>query len=64
MLEKIGASCFSNSGIKEIQLPRTLKEIGEDVFKYCKSLNTVWVEDGCVLDIRKYVDDGVEVRQK
>ena len=63
-LEYIGKCCFVLSGIEEITLPSTPKEIGEDVFKYCKNLRVVWVENGCVLDIRKYVDDGVEVRQK
>ena len=31
-LEKIEVACFSHSGIEEIQLPRTLKKIGDDAF--------------------------------
>ena len=46
-LEKIGVSCFSDSWIEEIQLPRTLKEIGIFVFGACYNLKTIYVEDGC-----------------
>ena len=63
-VEYIGSECFCNSGIEEITLPGTLKEIGEDAFGRCPKLKTVWVEEGCALDIKRYVKKGVEVRYK
>lgn len=63
-VEYIGTECFMDSGIKKITLPDTLKKIGKDAFDDCPSLRTVWVEEGCTLNIRKYVGDGVEVRHK
>ena len=62
-VEYIGKQCFTLSGIEEITLPSTLKEIGEKVFDHT-SLKTVYVEEGCALDVKKYVGDGVEVRCK
>lgn len=63
-MEHIGKECFEGSGIEEITLPSTLKEIGEDTFDCCFDLRTVWVGKDCTLDVRKYVEDGVEVRRK
>lgn len=63
-MECIGEQCFSSSGIEEITLPRSLKEIGENAFKYCDRLKTIWLEEGCTLDIKKYVGNSVEVRSK
>lgn len=34
-VERIGSECFKNSGVEEITLPRTLREVGQNVFKYC-----------------------------
>lgn len=62
--EFIGRECFKFSGIEEITLPNTLKEMDENVFSDCKGLRTIWVEDGCTLDIRKYVSNSVKVYQK
>ena len=50
-VEYIGKDCFDSSEIGEIALPSTLREIGEDALK-CSYLRTVWVEDGCTLDIK------------
>ena len=63
-MECIEDDSFRRSGIEEIALPRTLKEMGKDVFKNCQNLKTVWVEEGCAVDVRKYVGDSVEVRFK
>ena len=63
-VEYIGKQCFEGSGIEEIALPHTLKEIDENAFKECKNLKTVWIEEGCTLDVKKYVGDSVEVRFK
>ena len=63
-IEYIGSECFRDSGVEEIMLPGTLKGIGTDAFAHCPNLRTVWVEEGCALDVRKYVKNGVEVRRK
>ena len=63
-VEYIGINCFSSSRIEEITLPDTLREINEDALKYCWSLKTVWAEEGCALDVRKYAKNGIEVRRK
>lgn len=39
-------------------------EIDKDVFYWCDGLRTVFVEEGCALDVRKHVDSNVEVRPK
>ena len=46
-LERIGWGCFRGSGIEEIVLPGTLREICGRAFESCSSLRTVHVEDGC-----------------
>ena len=63
-LEAIWEGCFCGSGIEEITLPDTVKEVGEGAFDNCSYLKVVWVEEGCVADVRRYVGDGVEVRRK
>ena len=63
-MEEIGNQCFWNSEIEEVTLPDTLKEIGENVFDCCWYLKTVLVEKNCTVDVRKFVDEKVEVRQK
>ena len=63
-VEHIEENCFKNSGIEEITLPGTIKEINEYAFWLCRSLRTVWVEEGCALDVRKYVGQNVEVHSK
>ena len=62
-VECIEEFCFASSGIEEITLPSTLKEISEKAFDRT-SLRTVFVEEGCALDVRKYVGQNVEVRRK
>ena len=63
-VEYIGKYCFMDSGIEEITLPSTLKELDEKAFSGCSNLKTIWVEAGCALDIKKYVKDSADVRQK
>lgn len=40
-VETIGLSCFSNTAIKTITLPPTLKELGIDAFKFCSDLKEI-----------------------
>ena len=47
LLERIGNNCFCHSGIEEIMLPGTLKEIGTGTFYKCDNLKTIYVENGC-----------------
>ena len=46
-LEEIGSDCFSESGLEEVMLPKTLKEIGYGAFDECKHLKSIRVEEGC-----------------
>lgn len=46
-LERVQLNCFRGSGVEEITLPRTLKEIGSETFEYCERLRKICVEDGC-----------------
>ena len=62
-MEYIGKYCFYFSGIEEITLPSTLKEISKGAFDCC-GLRTVLVEEGCTFDVRKYMGDNVEACQK
>ena len=43
-LRRLGVGCFRGSGIEEIKLLNTLREIGERVFE-CDNLKTIYVED-------------------
>ena len=63
-VEYIGNACFRLGGLEEITLPSTLKRMGAYVFSDSFYLRTVWVEEGCALDVRKYVKNFVEVRHK
>lgn len=55
---------FRHCGVEEIVLLSTLKEMPLGIFDNCDALKTVWVAKGCQVDIRKYVKDSVDVRQK
>ena len=50
-VEYIGASCFNESGLKEVALPGTPKEICWRAFDDCYSLRVIWVEEGCAPDV-------------
>lgn len=60
-VEHIGRLCFWGSGIEKISIPCSLVEIGEKAFWFCYSLQTVWVEAGCVTEVEKHVDSSVKV---
>ena len=59
-LERIGELAFCGSGIMEIQIPNTLRELDESSF-HCCHLCTAWVEEGCACDIRHYLGSSVHV---
>lgn len=67
-VEYIGDACFDafyeGNKFEEIVLPGTLKEMGEKVFDGCDNLRVVWVEDGCTIDTRKYIEICFKVRRK
>ena len=50
-LEDIGWDCFKNSGLEEIRLPKSLKNVGYGAFQNCRNLRTIYVEDGCEADL-------------
>lgn len=54
---------FKGSGVKEVVLPSTLREMSPNIFKDCGSLKTVWVAKGCKLNIRLLVGFFVRVKQ-
>lgn len=60
-VEYIGRECFCGSGIEEVVLPDTLRATGDGIFNRCSSLKTVWAEEDCTLDVKKYVDDNVVI---
>lgn len=60
-VEYIGEFCFFDSGVEEITLPSTLKEIGRHAFANCNKLKVVWIEDGCAVNIGNYVNNSVTV---
>ena len=60
-LEELIAECFASSGLEEVTLPSTLKEIGCEAFKGCR-LRVVYVRRGCAVDVRKSVGASVELR--
>ena len=45
-MKKIGACCFEKSGLEEIVLPASVKEIGARAFYYCKQLKNVQLNEG------------------
>lgn len=59
-VEYIGELCFANSGIGEISLPSTLKEISEDAFRFCSRLKVVRAEEGCAPYVFPYVEDDTD----
>ena len=50
-LEGIGEGAFEHCGLEEITIPGTLMCVCWGVFCKCKSLKTVFVEDGCSADL-------------
>lgn len=62
-MECIGKACFRGSGLQEIILPGTLRKIGYRGLKDCNYLGTVYVEDGCRINVKLHVSMGVQVQQ-
>lgn len=48
-----GSKCgiFQRSGIEELMLPSTLREISELTFSECTNLKIVWIEQGSPIDV-------------
>lgn len=63
-MEHIGADCFQNSGVQEITLPGTLREISANTFNGYQHFRTMLVEKGCKLWVKRYVGESVAVRRK
>ena len=57
---EIGA--FEGIGIKEIVLPSTLATLTKHSFRYCYSLEKVWVGQRCRARVADYVKSSVDVR--
>ena len=59
-LEYVGIVAFYGSGLQQVTLPGTLRELG-GLALVCKSLKTVWVGEGCTADVEKSVGDWVTI---
>ena len=46
-MEYIGIQCFTNSALEFLRLLPALRTIEESTFYECKSLRTIYIEDGC-----------------
>lgn len=63
-LESIGGEgegVFENSGVEEIYIPSSLREIGDNTFAGCEHLKSVHVADGCKVVLKPYVPFDVKV---
>lgn len=63
-MEHIGEKCFCGSWIEEISLPSTLMEMAEDVIPDRLCLRRIRLEEGCTVDLGKYVHGEVEMRRE
>lgn len=52
---------FGRSGLEEIVLPGTLREISGPVFSNCCNLATILVGKGCTVDVRRSVGHSVKI---
>ena len=50
-MERIGRSCFAESGLEEVWIPRVLKTVGAEAFANCNHLKTVHIEDDCAVSL-------------
>lgn len=60
-LEYIGKESFLRSGFGKIMIPKTVKSIGNDAFKG-SAFKKIAVEEGCQVDVKNAVGDGVTVQ--
>ena len=63
-LECLGERCFCGSGVEEVALPSTLKRVGARVLEGCDRLATVWVEEGCAVNVGRLAGRRVQVLRK
>ena len=61
--EEHWSELFRESGVEEVILPSTLREMRPDIFKGCSSLKTVRVAKGCRVKVKKFVEKDVKVRR-
>lgn len=54
---------FRGSGLAEVMLPGTLQKISGPVFDGCGGLKTVWVGDGCAVNVRRSVGRSAQILQ-
>lgn len=62
-LESIGDGCFKESGIEEVTFGRCLNTVGKNAFASCHNLKLAFVESGCTLNARDYLDLSVTISQ-
>ena len=55
---------FRDCEVEEIVLPGALREVDPVIFKDCRGLKTVWVANGCSVDVGKLVGSNVKVQEK
>ena len=61
-VEHIGDGCFSHSGVEEVTLPSTLRDINQSVFDDCDTLRVIWVKDDWKFESYWFAKESVEVR--
>ena len=59
-LEKIGKNCFCGTGLEEIALPFSVREVGARAFEYCEQLKSVRLNKGLEKLGKKETTDGEE----
>lgn len=55
---------FCGSGLEEVVLPGTLREVSGPVFRGCDRLRIVWLGEGCTANVRDSVGESVQIRPK
>ena len=60
-MKYVGELCFNGTAVEEMTLPGTLRDVGKDVFQYCRKLKVIWVEEGCAIDVRSSVKSPVTI---
>ena len=60
----VWSQLFKGSGVREVVLPGTLREVSPSIFAGCECLRVVRVARGCSVDVQKLVDKDVRVRRK
>lgn len=56
------ASLYSESSLIEITIPKTLTVIGADAFSFCENIQTIYIQNGCTINIADCIStEGVEI---